>query len=124
MILFWRFSQAILGLLLIGLFLLNGCMTFRTNDKKVMQYFSERNTQVEIGRTPFRDLEIRYLETGAKEAENLIIFVHGAPGSSNNFHRYLSDHLDSYRLFDEKLNWFFNSYYESQGPRILRSKRN
>lgn len=29
----------------------------------------------------------------------------------------------NYRLFDEKLNWFFNSYYESQGPRILRSNR-
>jgi ergothioneine biosynthesis protein EgtB len=28
-----------------------------------------------------------------------------------------------YSLFDEKLNWFFNSYYESQGPRILRSNR-
>ncbi|MBR9922113.1 MAG: ergothioneine biosynthesis protein EgtB [Bacteroidetes bacterium] len=29
----------------------------------------------------------------------------------------------NYSLFDERLNWFFNSYYESQGPRILRSKR-
>ncbi|MBB4079350.1 ergothioneine biosynthesis protein EgtB [Lewinella aquimaris] len=28
-----------------------------------------------------------------------------------------------YTLFDERLNWFFNSYYESQGPRILRSDR-
>lgn len=35
----------------------------------------------------------------------------------------LKDHLQSYELFDERLNWFFNSYYESQGPRILRSKR-
>lgn len=28
-----------------------------------------------------------------------------------------------YHLFDERLNWFFNSYYESQGPRISRSSR-
>ncbi|MCB0704340.1 MAG: ergothioneine biosynthesis protein EgtB [Saprospiraceae bacterium] len=35
----------------------------------------------------------------------------------------LAPHLASYQLFDERLNWFFNSYYESQGPRILRTKR-
>ncbi len=28
-----------------------------------------------------------------------------------------------YKPFDLKLNWFFNSYYESQGPRINRSMR-
>ena len=35
----------------------------------------------------------------------------------------LAPHQSGYRLFDERLNWFFNSYYESQGPRILRSNR-
>jgi ergothioneine biosynthesis protein EgtB len=35
----------------------------------------------------------------------------------------LSRFLPDYQLFDERLNWFFNSYYESQGPRILRSHR-
>lgn len=35
----------------------------------------------------------------------------------------LKDHLPRYALFDERLNYFFNSYYESQGPRILRSQR-
>ncbi len=28
-----------------------------------------------------------------------------------------------YQIFNTKLNWFFNSYYESQGPRINRSQR-
>ncbi|MEO1434000.1 MAG: ergothioneine biosynthesis protein EgtB [Bacteroidota bacterium] len=31
--------------------------------------------------------------------------------------------LPDYQLFDERLNFLFNSYYESQGPRILRSNR-
>ena len=31
--------------------------------------------------------------------------------------------LSGYRVFDERLNWFFNSYYESQGARIQRSMR-
>lgn len=35
----------------------------------------------------------------------------------------LSEQLSNYQLFDERLNWFFNSYYESQGPRILRTNR-
>lgn len=35
----------------------------------------------------------------------------------------LRDHIADYQLFDERLNWFFNSYYESQGPRILRTNR-
>lgn len=35
----------------------------------------------------------------------------------------LLPHLPDYQLFDERLNWFFNSYYESQGPRILRTNR-
>lgn len=35
----------------------------------------------------------------------------------------LAEYAPEYELFNEKLNWFFNSYYESQGPRILRSSR-
>lgn len=35
----------------------------------------------------------------------------------------LAKELDGYQLFDERLNYIFNSYYESQGPRILRSNR-
>lgn len=31
--------------------------------------------------------------------------------------------IRDYHLFDERLNFLFNSYYESQGPRILRSNR-
>ncbi|MEZ5043372.1 MAG: ergothioneine biosynthesis protein EgtB [Saprospiraceae bacterium] len=35
----------------------------------------------------------------------------------------LVEQLVGYRVFDQRLNYFFNSYYESQGPRILRSNR-
>jgi ergothioneine biosynthesis protein EgtB len=35
----------------------------------------------------------------------------------------LAEFSAGYTLFDERLNWFFNSYYESQGPRALRSSR-
>ncbi|MCB9286443.1 MAG: ergothioneine biosynthesis protein EgtB [Lewinellaceae bacterium] len=35
----------------------------------------------------------------------------------------LAKYLDGYELFNERLNYCFNSYYQSQGPRILRNKR-
>lgn len=35
----------------------------------------------------------------------------------------LIESLKGYQPFDLQLNYFFNSYYESQGPRILRSNR-
>ena len=35
----------------------------------------------------------------------------------------LAEYVAGYARFDERLNWFFNSYYESQGPRITRSSR-
>ncbi|MEO0733422.1 MAG: DinB family protein, partial [Bacteroidota bacterium] len=35
----------------------------------------------------------------------------------------LAEYVTDYERFDERLNWFFNSYYESQGPRITRSNR-
>ena len=35
----------------------------------------------------------------------------------------LGPHQEGYALFDPTLNYYFNSYYESQGPRILRSRR-
>lgn len=35
----------------------------------------------------------------------------------------LAPHLPGYQLFNPDFNYFFNSYYESQGPRILRSNR-
>lgn len=35
----------------------------------------------------------------------------------------LAEQMEGYTLFDETLNYCFNSYYQSQGPRILRNKR-
>lgn len=35
----------------------------------------------------------------------------------------LIENFPGYQIFDARLNYIFNSYYESQGPRILRSNR-
>lgn len=91
MIIFIRLSQIVTGLLLIGLLLFNSCMTFRTSDKKARLYFQERNMDVAINRIPYKNYQLRYLKTGQDTAAYLLVFVHGAPGSSDNFHKYLAD---------------------------------
>lgn len=35
----------------------------------------------------------------------------------------LAEQIENYQHFNKSLNYYFNSYYESQGPRILRSNR-
>ncbi|MEO0333624.1 MAG: ergothioneine biosynthesis protein EgtB, partial [Bacteroidota bacterium] len=35
----------------------------------------------------------------------------------------LAEFVDNYSCFDERLNWFFNSYYESKGNRMVRTNR-
>jgi len=35
----------------------------------------------------------------------------------------LAEHATGYKLFDPQFNYLFNSYYETQGPRVVRSNR-
>ncbi len=89
-----RISVFIFLLLILIIFIFNGCMTFRTSDKASMEYFEKRNVPVEIRRFSFEGKSLRYLESGKKESvAPLIVFVHGAPGSADNFYSYLADSL-------------------------------
>ncbi|MCB0569683.1 MAG: alpha/beta hydrolase [Phaeodactylibacter sp.] len=91
MILFLRTAQWLFTLLALMLFLINGCVSFHTTDKKVEQYFSKRGVPVGIRYLEVEGVKTRYIETGLEQVRKLVIFVHGAPGSSNNFFQYLAD---------------------------------
>lgn len=82
-------------LLLILILVLNGCMSFRTSDKKLKALFEEQNVDVKIHHKDFNNREIRYIETGLDQPPSapLVIFVHGAPGSLDAFNQYLADSL-------------------------------
>jgi pimeloyl-ACP methyl ester carboxylesterase len=91
MIIFLRTAQWLFALFAILILLMNGCISFHTTDKKVGRYFARRGVPVQIGYLDFEGRPSRYIATGMEQGNKLVVFVHGAPGSSNNFFRYLAD---------------------------------
>lgn len=84
----WAFT------LFVGLILfINSCVSFHTEDRKVERYFEKRQVPVRAGYLDFHGKPSRYVETGLERENKLVVFVHGAPGSSNNFFSYLADSL-------------------------------
>ena len=68
-----------------------GCFKFRTSDPEVLKEFSAKNRVVRFGEYPYEQSKsIHYIESGDSTAPT-ILFVHGTPGSSNNFQNFLED---------------------------------
>lgn len=86
-------SRALLILLVIfalSVIFLNSCMQFRKSDEVVRQEFDETGISVGIHYFQLENRKIRYIKTG-KDKQNLIIFIHGAPGSSQDYYHFLMD---------------------------------
>ena len=72
--------------------IVSSCMTFRQSDKKTIASFEENNIEAEIHHVKYNSRPIRYIESGfEKDKDNLIVFIHGAPGSSRDLLSYLYD---------------------------------
>jgi pimeloyl-ACP methyl ester carboxylesterase len=71
---------------------MNSCVAFRESDKRVAKEFKKVNKSPNIYRLAFNDKVIRYISTNPIDV-NLptLLFVHGAPGSADNFFKYLKD---------------------------------
>ncbi len=68
------------------------CVSFRDSDNKVFREFKKSGVTPQIYRISFEGKEIRYIVNNAiNKALPTIIFIHGAPGSANNYFRYLQD---------------------------------
>lgn len=78
-------------------FLLYACgawASFRTPDHKVKKRFAKHGLQAEIHYETYRDLRLRYIHSKAFDPDlPTLFFIHGAPGSSDNFDAYLTDSL-------------------------------
>jgi pimeloyl-ACP methyl ester carboxylesterase len=68
------------------------CMTFRTSDGKVNKTFKKEGKEIYIQYDSIRDKSIRSICTFNKTNDKpLLVFVHGTPGSADNFFEYLKD---------------------------------
>ena len=81
-------------LILITIFSVISCVSMRDSDKRVIQNFEKKTVEVRINHESFEDVSIRFIETGLDRIDApVLIFIHGAPGSSNAFDKYLQDSL-------------------------------
>lgn len=81
-------------LLFLTAILFTSCFRYRTSDRKTMKKFKKKNAQVEIKRYDLKTVEypVRVV-SGEHDSEKdiAIFFVHGAPGASDNYYKYLHD---------------------------------
>ena len=91
MILALRLSQWGFTLLVGMILFINSCISFHTEDQKAGRYFEKREVPAHIRYLDFHGTPSRYIECGLDHEKKLVVFVHGAPGSSNNFFSYLAD---------------------------------
>lgn len=78
---------------LLGILLsLSGCMQFRTSPKGVLEEFEESNYKPVIKNINEAGRNLRYVEVAdGTHSKPTILFIHGAPGSSDNFFQFMKD---------------------------------
>lgn len=69
---------------------LSACMRFRMSDKKILRKFKKVPHRPEVKRYEADSRTIRYIDIGDK-TKPMILFLHGAPGSSQDFYKYMRD---------------------------------
>ncbi len=90
------FKRILLGLfiLILGFLIYNMQSSFRTSRKGIDKYFAKLGSEVQQKSIPYGSDSLFWVETGPKNPSAdlpVILFVHGAPGSANNFFTYQAD---------------------------------
>ncbi|MEO5582827.1 MAG: alpha/beta hydrolase [Saprospiraceae bacterium] len=84
----WLIILAIISILFLGLVLLFLNFSFRQSNEKITKNFREKGIPVEIKTTTSG---IRYVVTGNRESDTIVLYIHGAPGSCDAFFTYMQD---------------------------------
>ncbi len=88
----------------------------RKTDKQVLAYFSDKQvSNLNINRYNFQQHQLRYISSGqeASDSTTAILFVHGAPGSSDSFYGFLADsslQQKAHLIAIDRLGYGFSSY--------------
>jgi len=113
-----KLTAGFLFLLFCVLLFAGSCVSMRDSDKSVLKKYDKKGVEVRIVHAPFEETDIRYIETGIKDEEApLIVFVHGAPGSSNAFDNYLQDSIliESAKMISvDRLGYGYSDYGNSE----------
>ena len=75
---------------------LQSCFTMRTSDKKTYKTFKKKNIPVTIKKHHLQsvDYKVRVVNSAFDTPKDIALFiVHGAPGSSKSYYKYLQDSL-------------------------------
>ncbi len=68
--------------------------SFRTSDKKVLKQFAKKGLKAQTHYVTYQGHSLRHIHSKAYDSLlPTLYFVHGAPGSSDNFNAYLTDSL-------------------------------
>ncbi len=66
-------------------------LQFRQSDKKILRHFSDAPYSPHIYFKETKESLIRVVDVFRHDSLSTLVFVHGAPGSSNDFIKYLAD---------------------------------
>ena len=86
-----------LVIVLLLLFSTQSCFRFRTSNKKTIKEFKKQQLENRLNfhyyQPSGKDYKVRVVSTAKKETDTAVFFVHGAPGSADNYYEYLKDSL-------------------------------
>jgi pimeloyl-ACP methyl ester carboxylesterase len=70
-----------------------GCSSMIATDNSTVRYFKKRGLECSIKLDSIYNHPLRWVEVSILEKDTLpiVLFVHGAPGSANNFYEFISD---------------------------------
>ncbi len=89
----WKklFLIVVLGISLILVFA-NFYLDFRKSDLEIIRYFEEANQTVVIYKKEFEGKQMRFIASDSiNDVLPTVLFIHGSPGSSSDFYKYLKD---------------------------------
>ncbi len=85
-----RYTALLLFLLLVVI--ANSCVTLRKSDKSILKSFTKNGQSIYVQRDTSDGISMRYVCSSLYDsAQPTVIFVHGAPGSSDDFSKYMGD---------------------------------
>ncbi len=119
---YWRFfkkKRLLIPLsLLTVLVLANSCVSLRMSDDKVIKSFKKINQTPKIYHTNYKGKKMRYITSKPIDKKlPTVLFLHGAPGSSSDFYRYLKDTLLSKKanlISIDRLGYGYSDYGVSE----------